>query len=130
LLACGGGGGGGGGFFTDAEVDVAVFKPRESVQVALTVMVPGDAPVVLRVAELPLPEMLPPLALHPATVTGTPSGLVQVQVTVTGVPASTDDGLAEQEISGGFIGLTMNLDEQLAVLLFFSFGSVTVAVAV
>jgi hypothetical protein len=74
------------------------------VQVALTVMVPGDAPAVVSVATLPLPETLPPLELQPETVTGTPSGLVHVQVTVTGVPACPLAGLAEQLIVGGFFG--------------------------
>jgi hypothetical protein len=55
--------------------------------VALTVMGPADAPVVLRVAVLPSPETLPPLAVQVLTVTGTLSGLVQVQVKVEGVPA-------------------------------------------
>jgi hypothetical protein len=116
--------------FTLVEAVVEAVKPRESVQVALMVMVPGEAPLVLKVAEFPLPEMLPPVAFHPPTVTGTLSGLVQVQVTVTVPPASTDDGLAEQEIRGGLSGFTVNFDEQVAVLFFFSFGSVTVAVAV
>ena len=97
LLACGGGGGGGGGLFTVTVAEDDAFKPRESVQVALIVIGPGEAPVVVRVAELPLPEMLPLLALQPATVTGTLSGLVQVQVMVAVPPASTLDGLAEQE---------------------------------
>jgi hypothetical protein len=76
LLACGGGGG---GFSTVTEAVVEAVKPRESVHVALIVTVPAGAPVVFRVAELPLPEMLPPVAVHPPTVTGTLSGLVQVQ---------------------------------------------------
>src|SRR5579862_7871173 len=85
LLACGGGGGGT-STFTVAE-EAGAVRPRESVQVALTVIGPADAPVVLRVAVPPSPEMLPPLAVHPLIVTGTLSGLVQVQVTVEGVPA-------------------------------------------
>jgi hypothetical protein len=51
------------------------------------VMGPEAAPVVLRVAVLPLPDMLPPLAVHPPTVTGTLSGLVQVHVIVDVAPA-------------------------------------------
>jgi hypothetical protein len=130
LLACGGAGGGGGGLFTVTEVDAEAFKPRESVQVALIVTVPGVAPVVFNVAEFPLPEMFPLLAVQPATVTGTLSGLVQVQEMVAEPPISTVDGLAEQETCGGFKGFRVNFDEQLATLFFFSFGSVTVAVAV
>jgi hypothetical protein len=74
------------------------------VHVALTVMVPGAAPPVERVAVLPLPETVPLLAVQPDTVTGTPSGLVQLQVTVTLAPACTLDGLAEQLMVGGFFG--------------------------
>ena len=116
--------------FTVTEADAEAFKPRESVQVALTVTAPGVAPVVFKVAEFPLPEMLPELALHPATVTGTLSALVHVHEIVDEPPISTDVGLAEQDICGGFRGFSVNFDEQLAVLFFFSFGSVTVAVAV
>jgi hypothetical protein len=49
---------------------------------------PADAPVVLSVAVLPLPEMLPLplLAVQSPTVTGTLSGLVQVQLMVEDVP--------------------------------------------
>ena len=64
----------------------------------------GDAPVVVSVATLPLPETLPPLEVQPETVTGTPSGLVQEQVTVTGVPAWPLVGFAEQLMVGGFFG--------------------------
>jgi len=111
-------------------LEVEAVKPRESVQVALILMAPGEAPVVFRVAEFPLPEMLPPLAVHPPTVTGTLSGLVQVQLMAAEVPAWTEDGLAEQEICGGFRGFTVKLEVQLAVLFFLDLGSVTVAVAV
>jgi hypothetical protein len=130
LVACGGAGGGGGGFSTVTELVVEAVKPRESVQVALMVMGPDEAPVVERVAEFPLPDILPPLAVHPPTVTGTLSGLVQLQVMVDVPPAWTVDGLAEQEICGGFCGFTAKLAVQLAVLFFFAFGSVTVAVTV
>ncbi len=58
-------------------VEACPVKPRESVQVALTVTGPAEAPSVLRVAELPLPEIVPPLEVQLATETGTPSGLVQ-----------------------------------------------------
>jgi hypothetical protein len=129
LVACGGGGG---GFSTDTEVDEDAVKPRESVHVALVVMVPGEAPVVFRVAVLPLPEMVPPLAVQPPTVTGTLSGLVQVQVIVAEVPGCRVVGLTEQENCGGFFGgsFTLKLAVQLAVPFFLTFESVTVAVAV
>jgi len=129
LLACGGGGGGGGGLFTVTVLEVEAVKPRESVQVAFTVTGPEEAPVVVSVAELPLPAMLPALEVQPATVTVALSGLVQVQVIVEGVPTSTVAGLAEHEICGGFSGFTVKFEEQLAVLFFFRLGSVTVAVA-
>jgi hypothetical protein len=84
LLACGAAGGG----FSTITCVVAGgdFRPRESVQVALTVIGPADAPVVLSVAVLPLPEMLPLLAVQSPTVTGTLLGLVQVQLMVEDVP--------------------------------------------
>src|SRR5258706_15199494 len=83
LLACGGGGG---GFSTVTELVVEAVRPRESVQVALIVMGPAEAPVVFSVAAVPLPEMLPPLAGHPPTVTGTLSGLVQARLIVDEAP--------------------------------------------
>jgi len=97
-------GGGGGGTSTFVCADAFVVKPRESVQVAFTVIGPAGAPVVVKVATLPLPETCPPVADQPETETGTPSGLVQVQVTVTGVPACAELGFAEQLIVGGFFG--------------------------
>jgi hypothetical protein len=111
------------------ELEVEAVKLRESVQVAFTVIVPAEAPVVLSVAELPLPETLPPVELQPPTVTVALSGLVQLQEMVEDVPTSTVSGFAEQEICGGFSGLTVKGTEQLAVLLVLAFGSVTVAVA-
>jgi hypothetical protein len=111
-------------------LEAEAVKPRESVQVAFTVIGPEEAPVVVSVAELPLPAMLPPLAVQLPTVTVALSGLVQAQVMVEGVPASTAAGLTEQEICGGFSGFTMKLAEQLAVLFFLDLASVTVAVAV
>ena len=87
MLDCGGGGGGGGGFSTVTWVEAVAVKPRESVQVALTLMAPAGAPVVFRVAVLPLPETVPADAVQPLTVTGTLSGLVQVQERLDGVPA-------------------------------------------
>jgi hypothetical protein len=129
LLACDGGGG---GFSTATELEIEAVKPRESVQVALIVIGPDEAPVVFRVAKFPLPEMLPPLAVHPPTVTGTLSGLVQAQVMIDEVPAWTIDGLAEQEICGGFLGgsFTMKVAMQLASPPFVILGSEIWAVTV
>jgi hypothetical protein len=94
--------------------------------------VPGAAPVVFKVPVLPLPEMVPLLAVQPPTVTGTLSGLVQVQVIVAVPPVCKVVGLAEQDICGGFFGgsFTVKFAVQLAVLFFLAFASVTVAVAV
>ena len=126
-------GGGGGGFSTVTGVEACPVRPRESVQLAPTVIVPGDVPAVSSVAELPLPEMFPALAVQPETETGTPSGLVQLQVTVTLAPACTFVGLAEQLMVGGFFGgsgFTVKLAVQLASLFFFALASVTWAVTV
>ena len=87
LVACGGGGGGGGGFST---VTDARSRSRQATRVGTSCAdtdVPDAAPVVLSVAVFPLPEILPPLAVHPPTVTGTLSGLVQEQVIVAVPPA-------------------------------------------
>ena len=74
-----------------------------------TVTVPGVAPAVFSVAVFPLPEMSPLVVLHPPTVTGTLSGLVQVQETVT-VPGDwTVVGFAVQERVGGFLGTSFKL---------------------
>ena len=81
-----------------------MFRPRESVQVALTVIVPADAPAVFSVPVLPVPEIVPMLAVQLLTFTGTLSGLVQVQVMVELPPACNELGLAEQEKVGGFFG--------------------------
>ena len=103
------------------------MSPRESEQVALTVIGPAGAPVVVRVAVPPSPETLPPVAVQELTVTGTLSGLVQLQVTVAGVPAWTEAGFAEQDIVGGFFGgsFTVKFAVQLASPPFFIFGSLT-----
>ena len=111
-------------------LEAEAVKPRESVQVALTVTGPAEAPVVVSVAELPLPERLPPVEVQLPTVTVALSGLVQLQVMVEDPPISTVVGLAEQEICGGFCGFTVKFAVQLAVLFFLTLGSVTVAVAV
>src|SRR5205085_12199803 len=72
--------GGRGGFSTVAVVDACPVSPRESVQVAVTVEPPGSRPAVFKVAELPLPETVPDVAVQFATETGTLSGLVQFAV--------------------------------------------------
>jgi len=81
-----------------------LYRPRVSVQPAVTVIVPGAAPAVLKVAVLPLPETVPPVAAHLETVVETPSGLVQDAVTVTVPPGATLVGLADNDIVGGFLG--------------------------
>ena len=58
----------------------------------------------LKVAELPLPETFPPVAVQLATDTGTPSGLVQAAVRVTLPPGGTLVGLADNDMVGGFFG--------------------------
>src|SRR5579863_264125 len=120
--------GGGGGFSTISCVEACPVRPRVSVQLALMVTGPADAPAVLRAAVLPAPESVPPVAFQFATETETPSGLVQLQVIVAESPTFTLDGLTEQLMVGGFFGgsgFTVKLAEQLAMLLFFDFGSVT-----
>src|ERR1700758_2314575 len=84
----------GGGFSTITLVEAWLVRPRESLQVALTVIVPGDAPLVFNVAELPLPETVPPLDVQVETVTGTPSGLVQLAERFTVPPGVMLVGLA------------------------------------
>jgi hypothetical protein len=104
------------------------MSPRESVQVAPTVIEPGEAPAVLSVAELPLPDTVPPFDVQVETVTGTPSGLVQLADRFTVPPAGTLDGLAEIEMVGGFFGgraFTVKLAEQVASLFFFTLASFT-----
>ena len=60
-------------------------------------------------------------------VTGTLSGLVQVQVMVEGEPVCTVAGSAEHDIVGGFFGgsFTVNDAVQLASPFFFTLGSTT-----
>src|ERR1043165_5119521 len=96
--------GGGGGLVTVTSVEAFVLKLRESEQDALTVIVPAGAPVAFNVAELPLPQMLPPVAVQLETVTGTLSGLVQFAVRFKGVPTCTEVGLDASDIVGGFFG--------------------------
>src|ERR1700721_1043226 len=108
--------GDGGGFSTITWAVAGAFKPRESVQVALTVIGPGETPDVSRASVLlPLLETPPPLAVQPPTATGTLSGLVQVQLMVDGVPLGTVIGSAEHEKIGGFLGksFTMKVVMQL-----------------
>jgi hypothetical protein len=103
------------------------------VQVALTAIAPGDTPAVLSVAEPPVLETVPPLAVQPATLTGTRSGLVQLADKFTVPPAGTLIGLAEIDRVGGFIGgsgFMVKSAEQLASLFFFALASVTWAVTV
>src|SRR5574341_1019267 len=107
--------GAGGGASTFTMVVVASDRPRSSVQVAFTLTAPEGSPAVSRVALSPEPESWPAFALHPPIVTGRLSGLVQLQLMVEASPERTVDGLAEQEIRGGFLGgsFTMKCPEQL-----------------
>jgi hypothetical protein len=97
-------GGGGGGFSMVTCVEPWAVRPRESVQVAPTVTLPGATLEVFNVAEVPLPETFPLLAVQFATETGTLSGLVQVAERLTVPPAWRLVGLAETEMLGGFLG--------------------------
>src|SRR5271165_5887117 len=96
--------GGGGGFSMLICVELCAVKPRESVQVAFTVIGPGGSPAVLRVAELPLPETVPALEVQLATETGTLSGLLQMAERLTLPPATRLVGLADSDRVGGFLG--------------------------
>src|SRR5271169_1307107 len=128
-----GGGGGGGGFSTITSVEARAVSPRVAVQVALTETEPGDTPVVLSVAELPLPERVPLPVVQLATETATLSGLVQLADKFTVPPACRLVGLAEIDMVGGFFGgggFTMKFAEQVASLFFFSLASVTRTVTV
>ena len=113
-------------------MEACVFRPRESLQVAVTVTAPADAPAVLSDAVEPLPETLPPVEVQLLTVTGTLSGLVQLQVMVELPPACKVAGLAEHDIVGGFLGgsFTAKFAEQLTVPPFFILGSEMWAVTV
>jgi hypothetical protein len=125
--------GGGGGFSIATCAEPWLDKPRESVQVAVTVAEPGEAPAVVRVAELPVPETEPAVDVQFATDTGTPSGLVQFAVSVTVLPGITLVGLADNDMVGGFFGgrgLTVYCAEQLASPPFLTRESVTCAVTV
>jgi hypothetical protein len=98
-------------------VEACDLNPRVSVHVASTVIVPVATPAVFNVAELPLPEMVPELALQLATEVETPSGLEQLAERFTVPPAGRLVGLAEIDMAGGFLGgngLTVKLAEQLA----------------
>src|ERR1700704_4289395 len=96
--------GGGGGFCNVSWVEPCAVRPRVSVAVALTVNATGAAPAVFNVPVLPLPLMVPLVDVQLETVTGTPSGLLALHVTVAVPPTSKVDGLAEQLIVGGFFG--------------------------
>src|ERR1700677_23762 len=126
-------GDGGGGFSTATWAVTGVLRPRASVQFALTVIGPGETPVVFRVAVLALPaETFPPLAVQLPTVTGTLSGLVQGQLIVEDEPACTAAGSAEHATTGGCFGgsLTMKLAVQLVSPPLFTLGSEMWAVTV
>src|SRR3954465_15802364 len=84
-------------------------RPRSSVHVALTETGPACRPAVSTVALPSLPETLPADATQFAMLSLRLSGLVQVQVTVDGVPAVTVAGFAEQEICGAFFGCSFTL---------------------
>src|ERR1700756_3374991 len=96
--------GGGGGFWIVTWVEACPVRPRESVQVAFTVTGPGGRPAVFSVAEVPVPETVPALEVQSATETGTPSGLVQFAVRLTGPPGTSSAGLADIDMVGGFLG--------------------------
>src|SRR5579871_1426619 len=96
--------GGGGGFCRVTCVVACVLKPRESVQLAVTVTGPADNPDVFNTAELPLPETVPPVAVQFATETGTLSGLLQVAERFTFPPVTNSVGLADSDMVGGFFG--------------------------
>src|ERR1700716_1515309 len=96
--------GGGGGFCNVSWVEPCALRPLVSAAVAVTVTEPGEVPAVFSVAVLPLPLTVPLVAVQLETVTGTPSGLVALQVIVAVPPTSRVDGLAEQLMVGGFFG--------------------------
>src|SRR5690348_4230557 len=123
---------GAGGLSIVTCVVAELFRPRESVQVALTVIGPGAAPAVFKLPVLPLPLMVPPVAFQAETFTSALSGLVHSQLMLTVPPGCKELGFAEQLMVGGFLGgsLTVKFAEQVAWLFFFAFGSVTWAVAV
>src|ERR1035441_10097384 len=95
---------GGGGFSSVTCVDACPVKPRESVQVAVTVTGPAGAPAVLRVAVLPLPETVPAVDVQFAPETGTLSGLVQLADRLTLPPVTRSEGFADNDMVGGFFG--------------------------
>src|ERR1700722_679596 len=126
-------GAGGGGFSTMTSVEARTFSPRESVQVALTAIAPGDTRAVSSVAEPPVEERAPPTDVQLEIVTGTPSGLVQWADKFTAPPARMLEGRAEIDILGRFLGgsgFTVKLAEQRASWFFFDLTSVTWAVTV
>src|ERR1700690_2593232 len=96
--------GGGGGVSMLICVVLWAVRPRESVQVAFTVIGPGGSPAVLKVAEVPLPETVPADVVQFATDTGTLSGLLQIAERLTLPPATRLVGLADNDIVGGFFG--------------------------
>src|SRR5450631_2531595 len=93
-----------GGFSSVTCVEACPVRPRESVQVAVTVTGPAGAPAVLRVAVLPLPETVPAVDVQLATETGTLSGLVQLADRLTLPPVTRSEGFADNDMVGGFFG--------------------------
>ena len=61
-----------------------LLRPRESVQVVVTLIAPAPAPEVSSVAFMPSPATLPELACHASGCSWALSGLVQVQEMVEG----------------------------------------------
>src|SRR5437868_15419047 len=107
------------------------LRPRSSVQVALTETGPACMPAVSSVALPSVPETLPADATQLLIETLRLSGLVQVQVTVDGLPAVTVAGFAEQEICGAFFGCSFTLKLALQEAVFLElFESVILAEAV
>src|SRR5579863_1910540 len=126
VSSCTNSGEGAGGFSTITCALACVFSPRESLQLAFTMIAPAAAPEVFRAALFPpVPDTLPPLVRQSPTVTATLSGLLHLQRMVEGVPVSTVGGFAEHEIAGGFFGgsFTMKAAMQWASPPFFLSGS-------
>src|SRR5690242_18361736 len=92
--------GDGGGASMVSWVVAELLMPRESLQVAVTVIGPADAPLVFKLAVLPAPVTVPAVAFHPDTLTCMLSGLLQSQLMLAVPPACTDAGLAEQLMVG------------------------------
>ena len=99
-------------------------KPRESEQVALTVICAGrSARRIQGCRSCRLPEMLPPVAVQLETVTGTLSGLVQVEVMVDVARPARIVGFAEQDMVGGFFAGSFTVKFAVQLLRHFSSAS-------